>query len=211
MVEKYNEVPGTTPPGSKNKKRKIAIVYSSRYGTTKRYARWLSEELQCDIFDIRKLSTLNISHYDCIIFGAALYAGGISKIKTILKLKPKNLIIFTVGLANPETTDYSKIIQNNLPAEIRNSCKIFHLRGGINYRKLSFLDRIMMAMMKRSIARKKIASLAADDQLFLETYGKEIDFSDRKSLKPIIEYVVNSSKLEKPELKKKGGLNIPLS
>lgn len=194
MVEKYNEAPGTANVGPKNNKQKIGIIYSSKYGTTKRYAQWLSEELQSDMFDVRKLSAVDLSHYDCIIFGAALYAGGISKIKTVLKLKPKNLIIFTVGLANPETTDYSKIIHDNLPEEILDSCKIFHLRGGINYKKLSFLDRIMMGMMKRGIARKKADSLTNEEKSFLETYGGQMDFSDRKTLKPITEYVVNRSK-----------------
>lgn len=172
---------------------KIAVVYSSKYGTTQQYAKWLSEALECDIFDVREVSAAKIDQYNCIIFGTALHAGGMRKISAILKMKPKKLIIFTVGLANPETTDYSKIISKNVPEVVQKDCKIFHLRGGIDYRKLSFVDRIMMAMMKRGI-KKQADKQTAEEKLFLETYGQKIDFSDKRTLKPIVDYVMNEVK-----------------
>ena len=32
----------------------IAVVYCSRYGSTKQYAQWLAEDLGADLYDVRR-------------------------------------------------------------------------------------------------------------------------------------------------------------
>jgi hypothetical protein len=98
--------------------KKTAVIFSSKYGTTQKYATWISEELGADLFDKASVKPSQISYYDIIIYGGGLYAGGISGIKFILKNKPKKLIVFTVGLANPATTDFSAILKKNFDAAL---------------------------------------------------------------------------------------------
>ena len=76
-----------------------------------------------------------------IIFGGGLYASGINGISIITKnydlIKEKDIIVFTVGLADPNIEEqFIPIINKNFTDEMKEKIKIFHLRGGIDYKKL---------------------------------------------------------------------------
>ena len=45
------------------------IVYESKYGSTKKYAEWLSEELSCDLVEKKKTNIDELLNYDTIIYG----------------------------------------------------------------------------------------------------------------------------------------------
>ncbi len=97
--------------------------------------------------------------------------------------------MFTVGLADPNSTDYSAIINKNFTLELLSKTKFFHLRGGIDYKKLSPLHKCMMAMMKRTIQRKPEFEREADDKEFLDTYNSKVSFEDERTIVPVIAYV----------------------
>ncbi|MDD5944545.1 MAG: flavodoxin domain-containing protein, partial [Clostridia bacterium] len=82
-----------------------AVIYGSKYGSTKQYAEWIAEELEADVFDVKGSSIDVIEKYDTVIFGGGLYAGGITGLdfiaKNIDRLKNSRLIIFTCGIADP--------------------------------------------------------------------------------------------------------------
>ena len=81
------------------------VLYGSKYGSTKQYAEWIAEELNADLLDVNDAKIQNTEQYDTIIFGGAVYAGGIKGINFIVKnydqLKNDKLIIFTCGIADP--------------------------------------------------------------------------------------------------------------
>lgn len=54
------------------------ILYQSKYGATKRYANWISEETGFDCVETKKARIEEIRKYDVIIFGGGLYASGIA-------------------------------------------------------------------------------------------------------------------------------------
>ncbi|MBU5311152.1 flavodoxin domain-containing protein [Tissierella carlieri] len=173
---------------------KIVVVYKSKYGSTKKYAEWIAKELEADLFESSEIKGEKLSEYDSIIFGGGLYASGINGIGIITKnfqdLKSKNLIIFTVGLAATDDKDIFKpIIEKNLTEEMRKEVKIFHLRGGIDYSKLNFLHKSMMAMLKRMVANKKPEELSTEDKMMLETYGEKVDFTNIEAIEPLVSYV----------------------
>lgn len=171
---------------------KIAVVYKSKYGTTKQYALWISEALNADLMERSSINYKTLSGFDIVIYGGALYAGGVIGADFLEKVQCKNLIVFTVGLADPLTTDYSKILNKNLSEETRSRAKIFHLRGSMDYKKLGMVHRSMMAMMKKiTFAGKSRDELSEEERLFLDSYGKKVNFVDRKSIKPVIDYVNN--------------------
>lgn len=170
----------------------IAVIYKSKYGATKKYATWISEELRCELIEAEKISSVNLQNYDIIIYGGGLYASGIAGIDLLLKNPIKKLVVFTVGLANPETTNYTEILHKNIPLDLRDEIKIFHFRGGIDYKKLSIIHQVMMSMMKRlTIDKKKENELTKDDKEFLNTYKKSADFINHESIYPLISYVKN--------------------
>ena len=173
---------------------KIAVIYKSKYGTTKQYASWIAEEMNVELFEISHIKPKKLQLYDIIIYGGGLYAGGISGINLIKKYSYKKLVIFTVGLADPTVTDYSKVLNKNLSSEQQNNAKIFHLHGGINYKKLGIIHRVMMLIMKKMILKQKSRNeLSDEDKKFLATYGCQIDCSKKESIRPIIDYVKSIS------------------
>jgi menaquinone-dependent protoporphyrinogen IX oxidase len=163
---------------------KIAVIYKSKYGTTRQYAEWLAEELDADLFSYKEFPK---SNYDLIIYGGGLYAG-----KFIIKkhLNAQNIIFFTVGLSDPNTTDFSGIIKNNFSDGLPENSKIFHLRGGIDYENLTFLHKIMMSMLKKSVLDKKPYDECSDEEkLFIDTFGKQVDFVSENAIIPILDRV----------------------
>ena len=108
-------------------------------------------------------------------------------------IKDKNIIIFTCGLADPNDSDNVRHIKGGLnkifTPQMQNSIKLFHLRGGIDYSKLSIIHKSMMAIMHKMILKKDCSSLRQEDKEFIETYGKVVDFTDKSTIKPLIAYV----------------------
>lgn len=76
-----------------------------------------------------------------------------------------------------------------LTEEMMDSIKFFHLRGGIDYQRLHFVHRAMMSMLYRTLLKKPDSQLSGEDRQLLATYGKKTDFTDRKSIQPLIDYI----------------------
>lgn len=174
-----------------------AIIYQSRYGSTKRYAQWLANALKCDVFDQKSIKIGQLNRYDTLIYGGGLYAGGVSGLSFITKnfdaLKCKNIVLFTCGLADP--TDEGNIkginasLDKLLTPQMQEHIKVFHLRGGMDYSKLSPVHKAMMAMLKTMTAKKDPETLRQEDREMLETYGKAVDFTDETAIAPLVQYI----------------------
>jgi hypothetical protein len=85
---------------------KTAVLYYSKYGSTRQYAEWIAEELGADLIDAkaRRLKLRDIRDYDTIIYGGGIYSGGIKGVELITKnwskgLSEKRVIVFAVGIA----------------------------------------------------------------------------------------------------------------
>ena len=169
--------------------KNIAVIYKSYYGTTKRYAEWIAEELNAPLFEVSDIKPAQLLNYDVVIYGGGLYAGGIIGSKLVEKNPCKSLVLFTVGLATPETTDYTDILAKNFSVEQLSMIKVFHLHGGIDYKKLGIVHRITMAVVKRKTKKTPPAGRTSDVNLLLQTYGGKIDFTDRETIKPIVDYI----------------------
>ena len=170
----------------------IAVIYRSKYGTTKQYAIWIAEALEAQLFEINSIQPSQLITFDMVIYGGGLYAGGISGINLVTKNPCKKLVVFTVGLATPENTDYSEILEKNLPSEMLQSTKVFHLQGGIDYKKLGFIHKGMMAMMKtltkNAMAKKNETEISNEDKEFMATYGQKVDFTNQDNIIPLVNY-----------------------
>lgn len=167
----------------------IAIIYKSKYGTTKRYAEWIAQELNATLMEASQVKPSQLQSYDIVIYGGGLYASGILGLKLVTENSCKRLVVFTVGLAKPEITDYSSILEKNLPPELLEKTKVFHLRGGIDYQNLSIVHKVLMAMMKKMVTKNAGKEVSGEEQAFLETYGGKVDFTDKKSIEPILVFV----------------------
>ncbi len=74
------------------------VIYKSKYGATKKYAEWLAEELEYDIFDLSNVEIKQVLKYQNILLCGGIYASGINGLSFLKKhfedLKNKNIAIF---------------------------------------------------------------------------------------------------------------------
>lgn len=173
---------------------KTVILYKSRYGSTKKYAQWIAEETDGDLFESSEVNINELTKYDTIIYGGGLYASGIAGVSTITKnydvLKDKKIVVFTVGLASTDNEEiFIPIIEKNFPKAMQANIKFFHFRGGIDYDKLGFIHKSMMTMLKIVISKKSSEELSDDDRELLDTYGGKVDFTDKSAIEPLLSYL----------------------
>ncbi|NLY46339.1 MAG: flavodoxin [Tissierella sp.] len=176
----------------------IAVIYTSKYGNTKKYAQWIAEEAKADLYESSKVKISNFIKYDTIIYGGGLYASKIAGISIITKnyeaLKDKNIVVFTVGIAATDREEvFSPIIEKNFSEEMRNRIKFYHLRGDIDYKSLGFVHKAMMGMLKKVITKKKPEDLTEDDKGILDTFGRKTDFIDKATIEPMLLFLRNKN------------------
>jgi flavodoxin len=171
-------------------KKNIVVIYKSKTGYAKKYAEWISEELQCDLKENDKLKVDIISNYDTIIYGGGLYAVGINGIKLLKdnfeKLKDKNLIVYATGASPEKEEDINKVWEMNFSEEQNKIIKKFYLRGGFDYSKLSVGNKILMSMLKSKLQREKNPD--EDAVGMLNAYDRPVDYTDRENIKGLVDY-----------------------
>lgn len=175
--------------------KKCVVVYESKYGTTKKYAEWIAADLEADLFERKAITAEALTGYDVIVYGGGLYAGGVSGLSFIIKnfdkIKDKRILLFTCGLGDPNVFENVESVRKRLakamPPEMQKIVEIYHLRGGMDYSTLSFVHRSMMSMVQKSVAKKDPKTLTEEDVQMLETYGKAVDFTDRATIKPLVD------------------------
>lgn len=47
--------------------KKTAVIYKSEYGSTKKYAQWIAEELGADLLEAAKTKAAELRGYDIIL------------------------------------------------------------------------------------------------------------------------------------------------
>lgn len=168
------------------------LLYGSRYGSARRYAEELGRQLAVTPLPFSQAPAL--SSYDTIVYLGSLYAGGVlglAKTFRRVSLRPgQRLILVTVGLANPahgETRAHIRAgLKGQLSQDLLDQAKVFHLRGGIDYSRLSLPHRAMMGMLHQKLKRTAPEALTEDDRALLATYGKKVDFVDLRALAPVL-------------------------
>lgn len=173
---------------------KIIVLYKSKYGSSRQYALWLSEALQCPAKASKEIPPDKLMTYDIILYVGGLYAGGINGFRYITKhfdmLKNKELILCMVGMTDPASKElYHQVYEQNVPTEYRANIKPFALRGDQLFSQMSFLHRIMMKVPQAQIKKIPSEQRTEQQQSFLKSFGKDLRFTDKRYIKELLEYV----------------------
>lgn len=125
---------------------KVLVTYQSKTGFTKKYAEWISEELKCDLKELKNVKDVN--DYDLVIHGGWIMGGVIKGVKKIKKLNPKKLIVFGVGLTPKKDLNADKMIKDNKLEDTL----FFYFEGGTNPKKMGFFGRTIVKL----VTKKKV-------------------------------------------------------
>lgn len=174
------------------------ITYKSLYGSSERYARELGRCLSIPVSDITEADTEGVGE---IIHFGGLYHGTLSGLKEVLRKfgSCTRLTIVSVGLADPGKPQNADKIDHDLrriiPEEVLRKTRIFHLRGAMDYSRLSPKHRVTMWMLCQFIRRKKHRT--EEDLAILDTYGTKIDFVNLGSVNDLARSIQFSEKRNK--------------
>ena len=173
------------------------VIHGSVYGTTRQYAQAIAGRFDLPCRPAAEVGQQELDGCRLLIFGGGLYAGGVAGLRRLLRMlrrpEEKDIVLFTVGIADPAVPENAAHIRRSLerqvPAGILERARVFHLRGGIDYGVLGPVHRAMMAMLCRQLRKKDPAQRSSEDQAVLDTYGKAISFFSLDSLGPLEEAV----------------------
>ncbi len=168
------------------------ILYGTCYGSAKQYAEELSR--RTGMAYVSYDTTADLSAYKKIVYIGALYAGGVLGMASTLGKLPdwesKQIIIATVGLA--DTTDELNIanirkgMERQLPAGMMEHAKLFHLRGGIDYSRLSMKHKVMMGLLYKKAKNLPPEKKTAEVRAMIDTYGQVVDFVDLSRVNELV-------------------------
>ncbi len=169
------------------------VIYKSKYGSTKEYARWIAEELGCPIFEAKSISKDDLVNYDTIIYGGGLYAeiiNGVSLItKNFDKLKNKKIAVFSTGITPLDCRGYydKMVVEKNFKPEMCDTIKIFNFMGKMILDELSLPHRTAIKALKKLMGGKE--NPTEMEKLLVELCDKDGDFTDKSAIRDLIEYV----------------------
>ena len=181
-----------------NDSGKTIITYGSCYGSAEHYARKFAECTGFPVLPYREVKSA--AGFARVIHFGALYAGGVLGLRQVAALLPPEaeLIVVTVGLAAVEDAENIRnirsAIRRQIPEDIFRRTRIFHLRGAIDYDRLSFRHRAMMAMLYAKAQKLPEEKRNEETRAMIETYGKQVSFIDDAALLAL----VNTMELERP-------------
>lgn len=168
------------------------ILYQSKYGSTRKYAEWLSEKTGFSVVEVKKAKIEDVVKYDVLVLGGGVYASGIAGLSFIKKhfdvLKDKKLLIFCVAASPYDEEAFRALAANNLKGEL-SDIPLFYCRGAWDLHKMNVIDRTMCRMLFKMLAKKDPSSLEVWEKALLEARDRSCDWTDRKYLEPIIGYL----------------------
>ena len=160
---------------------KGAIFYSSKYGSTAQYARWISEASGLPVFNMKGFKG-DLSQYDFLVIGSPIIYYKLHGRKWILSnleaVESRPLIFFTVSGA-PAGEKLDGWIADSLPDHLIQWMDHVALRGRQNPKELTKWDRLMLI----------IGAMKNPDPVARQEELKGFDFMDKSSIKPVVEKI----------------------
>ncbi len=170
------------------------VVYKSKYGSTKAYAEWIADELDCEAIDAKNIKIDDLVKYDTIVYGGGLYAEVINGLilitKNFDKLKGKKIAVYTTGITPLEFRDYydKMVIEKNFKdKEILDNIKVFNFLGKMKLDELSLVHRTALKTLKKIMSTKE--NPTDMEKLLVDLCDADDDFTDRNAIKDLVEYV----------------------
>lgn len=171
---------------------KTLVTYRSVSGFTRTYAEWIAEALSADLRRRSEVDLDTMKQYDLVIYGGPLHAVGIAGVDLIKKnldaLTGVKLIVFAVGASPPREDLVSELLTNNFPEPDRERVKLFYLRGGFDFNKLTLPLRLVMRAMKWKIRTTPKEERSDDEKGMLSAFDNPVDFTDRKNIEELVNY-----------------------
>lgn len=158
---------------------KTLIIYASKHGTAEKCSQLLKSKLQGEvtIVNIKKENVPDINSFQNIIIGGSIYIGKIQKslsefcVKNLDELKRKNIGLFICCM---NTKDAEMQLDNAFPKELLSIASTKECFGGeFNLKEMNFMEKTIIKMVSKSLAKKDETSAATDNKKDTSTLSEE--------------------------------------
>ena len=178
-----------------SKSMKIAIIYSSETGFTKKYAFCNQINLGNDAkaIPLKQAKKQNLDDIESLVYGGWMCAAQINGVSWFKEKMPawaascKKIALWATGGSPIASPDIPKALDAMLSEEEKKIAKVFYCPGGFSYENMKFIYRIMMKMFVKMNSKRK--DLREIDKEALKMMSHSYDISDKKYLEPIVDYL----------------------
>lgn len=168
---------------------KCLVVHESGTGFTKQYAEWIAEKISCEAKPLKKVKAVEAAEMDMIIFGGWIMGNMIMGLSKLQKMVPKQLVVFATGSSQTSNGVIERIVETNHLGDL----PFFYMEGGFRHEQLGFMKKMMLSMVRKSIAKKTDKT---EEDLYMEkALGASFDHSDKKYIEELVTYILNISNL----------------
>ena len=168
------------------------ILYTSKYGATKKYADWLAEETGFSCIETKKAKVKELANYDVIILGGGIYAFSIAGLSFIKKnidaLGGKKLAVFCCGASPYEEQAFKEIKKHNMRGSI-SEVPLFYCRGAWDMEAMTPMHRTMCKMLRKSVSKKDPDEYEVWEKALMAAGDNKCDWTDKEYLKPLLEFI----------------------
>lgn len=168
------------------------ILFQSKYGAAKRYAEWLSAETGFSCVETKSADINTVKNYDVILLGGGIYASGIAGLpflkKNIGALSGKKIVVFCCGASPYDDEAFRQIQEFNLKGAL-SDIPCFYCRGMWDMEAMSFKDRTLCKMLRKSVSKKNPADYEIWEKALMAAGDEKCDWTDKKYIQPILEYL----------------------
>lgn len=169
------------------------VIYSSKYGSTKRYAEQIAQALSADLLDERQLKPQDFDSYDTIVIGGRVVAGsiqGLRKLKLALsRLTDKRIFAFAVCIEPSSQALVDRLTKRNFSDTGCLVAPLSVLPGRINYPELKFFDRHIINMVAKMLQNQAAKNPDATNPL-ANIQGQDYNATDQAAIEPLVAAVL---------------------
>lgn len=169
-------------------KDKVLVVYNSNTGFTERYAKWLAEEMPCDLVPYRERDTAALAEYGTVVFGGWFHAGNIMGVKWLKERIPtlagKTVAIFATGATPVGEPQVEEAIAHGFTPQERERAPVFYLPGGLSYERMGAGNRILMALFRKMMKAQK-----GEESEMYQYLCHSYDITSKEALAPLVRFL----------------------
>ena len=188
--------------------KKVAIVYTSKFGHTKQYADWLAAHLGKDDADVINVATFNPTQllaYKLIVFASGVYGDKMPIMDFVKKnvmgiSTAKTMFLAVSWYTNDSEEAVQKLMDENYPDQFKGKVPLYVVNSGIDKKKISVADKAKLLASQVMIEKKDGRSNDDINILaILKGYSDATSEENLDSIKKGIEEYFNPPKKEEPK------------
>ena len=168
------------------------ILYQSKYGATRKYARWLQQATGFDCVETKKARASDLGRYETVVLCGGIYASGIAGAPFLRRhadaLAGKKLAVFCVGASPYDEHALEEVRARNLSGGL-SDVPLFYGRGAWDEGGMTFVDRNLCRLLQKAVAKKDPSEYEPWMAALASAAGQSCDWTDESYLEPLLAYL----------------------